>query len=189
MGIAVWRVTIKPKNRSIFGHVGFRPEKNVCLPTQLGACSHPTGRSTVPYWCTIDVRTPWARHGVPTGPPGPRRAPTAARRPAGGSVRLIFIGGPRFGRPATPILASAGAIVIAPSSGEGESLNILAARVPTGRLGPPGLSNGPGGRRGPTGPRRARGDAVACPGGPNINRAPIRDSRATCRMTTCSELR
>ena len=34
---------------------------------------------------------------------GGRRAPTAARRPAGGSVRLIFIGGPRFGRPATPI--------------------------------------------------------------------------------------
>ena len=85
------------------GHVGFRPERNVCLPTQLGACSHPTGRTTVPYWCTIDVRTPWARHGVPTGPPGPRRAPTAARRPAGGSVQLIFIGGPRFGRPAAPI--------------------------------------------------------------------------------------
>ena len=83
MGKAVWRVTIKPKNRSIFRHVGFRPEKNVCLPTQLGACSHPTGRSTVPYWeywCRIDVRTPWACHGVPTGPPGPRRAPTAARR-------------------------------------------------------------------------------------------------------------
>ena len=31
-------------------------------------------------------------------------------------------------------------------------------------------------RRVPTGLRRARGDAVACPGGPNINRAPIRDS-------------
>ena len=46
-----------------------------------------------------------------------------------------------------------------------------------------------GGRRGPMGPRRAYGDAVACPGGPNINRAPIRDSRATRRMTTCSELR
>ena len=55
------------------------------LPTQLGAYSHPTGRSTVPYWCTIDVRTPWARHGVSTGPPGPRRAPTAARRPSRGS--------------------------------------------------------------------------------------------------------
>ena len=39
----------------------------------------------------------------------------------------------------------------------------------------------PGVRRVPTGPRRARGDAVACPGGPYINRAPIRDSRATCR--------
>ena len=65
--------------------------------TQLGACSHPTcshptGRSTVPYWCTIDVRTPWARHGVPTGPPGPRRDPTAARRTGGGTVGPRFIG-------------------------------------------------------------------------------------------------
>ena len=47
----------------------------------------------------------------------------------------------------------------------------------------------PGGRRGPTGPRRAHGDAVEFPRGPNINRAPIRDSRATRRMTTCPELR
>ena len=85
MGIAIWRVTIKPTNVSFWGHAGFRPEKNVCLPTQLGACSHPTGRSTVPYWCTIDVRTPWARHGVTTGPPGPCRAPTAARQPSRGS--------------------------------------------------------------------------------------------------------
>ena len=37
--------------------------------------SHPTGRPTVPYRCTIDVRTPWARHGVSTGPPGPDGAP------------------------------------------------------------------------------------------------------------------
>ena len=94
--------------RHFLSHVGFRPEKNVCLPTQLGACSYPTGRSTVPYWCKIDVRTPWACHGVSTGPPGPRRAPTAARRPAGGSIRLTFIGGPRFGRPATPIGAGRG---------------------------------------------------------------------------------
>ena len=92
-----------------FGHVGFRLEKNVCLPMQLGACNHLTGRLTVPYWCTIDVRTPWAFHGVPTGPLEPCRAPTAAWRPAGGSVRLIFIGGPRFGRPAAPL--GAGAIV------------------------------------------------------------------------------
>ena len=103
MGVAVWRVTIKQKNRSIFGACRFSLRKNMCLPTQLGACSHPTGRSTVLYWCTIDARTPWTRHSVPTGPPGPHRAPTAARRPGGGSVRLTFIGGPRFGRPATPI--------------------------------------------------------------------------------------
>ena len=55
---------------------------------------------------------------------------------------------------------------------------------------PDGAAGGPpGGRVGPMKPRRARGDAVACPGGPNINRAPIRDTRATRRMTTCSELR
>ena len=53
----------------------------MCLSTQRGACSHPTGRPTVPYWCTIDVRTPWARHGVPTGPPsGPDGRPAARRR-------------------------------------------------------------------------------------------------------------
>ena len=97
------------------GHVSFRRKKNVCLSTQLGACSHPTGRPTVPYRCTIDVRTPWARHGVSTGPPRPDRDPT--------------------------------------------------------------------------GPRRACGAAVACPRGPNINPAPIRDGRATRRMTTSPELR
>ena len=83
------------KNQKIgnfWGHVGFRPEKNVCLPTQLGACSHPTGRPTVPYWCTIDVRTPWARHGVLTGPPGPRRDPTDHRRTPGGTVGPPLIG-------------------------------------------------------------------------------------------------
>ena len=100
-----WPFGELPKKQKIgqfWGHVGFR-QKNVCLSTQLGACSHAKGGWTGLYWCTIDVRTPWARHGVPTGPPGPRRAATAARRPAGGSVRLIFIGGPRFGRPAGPI--------------------------------------------------------------------------------------
>ena len=39
----------------------------------------------------------------------------------------------------------------------------------------------PGARRVPTGPRRARGDAVGSRMGPYINRAPIRDSRATHR--------
>ena len=51
-----------------------------------------TDRSTGPYRCTIDVRTPWARHGVPTGPLGPRRAPTDPRRTAGGTVGPRFIG-------------------------------------------------------------------------------------------------
>ena len=41
-------------------------------------------------------------------------------------------------------------------------------------------------RAGPAGPvptwyRRARGDAVACPEGPNIKCAPIRNSRSICR--------
>ena len=53
---------------------------------------HSTGRSTVPYWCTIDVRTPWARHGVPTGPPGARRDPTGPRRTPGGTVGPRLIG-------------------------------------------------------------------------------------------------
>ena len=44
-------------------------------------------------------------------------------------------------------------------------------------------------RRSAGGPSEPDGVAAACPGGPNINRAPIRDSRATRRMTTCSELR
>ena len=47
----------------------------------------------------------------------------------------------------------------------------------------------PGARRGSTRPRRARGEAVECPKGPSINCAPIRDSRATRRMTTSPELR
>ena len=51
-----------------------------------------TDRSTGPYRCTIDVRTPWARHGVPTGPQGPRRDPTDPRRTAGGTVGPRFIG-------------------------------------------------------------------------------------------------
>ena len=55
---------------------------------------------------------------------------------------------------------------------------------------PDGAAGGPpGGRQGPTWPRRAHGDAVTCQGGPNINRAPVRDSRATRQVTTCSELR
>ena len=55
---------------------------------------------------------------------------------------------------------------------------------------PDGAAGGPpGGRRSPTGAQTARGDAVACPRGPNINCEPIRDSRATCRMTTSPKLR
>ena len=61
----------------------FAEKNKVCLSTQLEACSHPTGRPVVPYWCTIDIRTPWAHRGVAMGPPGTCRALTAARQPAG----------------------------------------------------------------------------------------------------------
>ena len=153
-----------------WGHVGFRPEKNVCLPTQLGACSHPTGRSTVPYWCTIDVRTPWARHGVPTGPPGPRRDPTAARGPYGGPVRLIFIGRPRFGRPAAPIGAARAIVCL--SSQEGHAGELTSSLGCANRsCGPPKperllLSGVRRCRRGPVGSRRGPGGPVGTPEGP-----------------------
>ena len=49
-------------------------------------------------------------------------------------------------------------------------------------MGSDGAAGGPpGARRVPTGPRRARGAAVGSRMGPYINRAPIRDSRATRR--------
>ena len=51
-------------------------------------------------------------------------------------------------------------------------------------MGSDGAAGGPLGVRWvPTGPWRARGDAVACPGGPYINCAPIRNSRAIRRAT------
>ena len=55
-------------------------------------CQGSTGRSTVPYRCTIDVRTPWARHGVPTGPPEAGRYLTDPRRTPGGTVGPRLIG-------------------------------------------------------------------------------------------------
>ena len=74
-GIAVWRVVIKPKSMPCFGPCQFSPKKNVCLPTQLGACSHPTGRSTVPIGprlmfgplghATASARAVWASDGRP----------------------------------------------------------------------------------------------------------------------------
>ena len=52
-------------------------------------------------------------------------------------------------------------------------------------MGSDGAAGGPPGVRWVrTGLRSARGDAVACPGGPYINRAPIRDSRAIRRAPT-----
>ena len=55
-----------------------------------------TGRSTVPYRCTIDVRTRMGPSGVPTGPPGPRRDPTDPRLTAGGTVGPPRLGGPQL---------------------------------------------------------------------------------------------
>ena len=83
MGIAVWRVTINQKMKHFWAMSVFAA-KNMCdyqrslehVVTRRGS----TGRSTVPYWCTIDVRTHTGSSGVPTGPPGPRRDPTEPRR-------------------------------------------------------------------------------------------------------------
>merc|ERR1739841_428225 len=51
-----------------------------------------TGRSTVPYRCTIDVWTHTGPYGVPTGLRGARRDPTDPRRTAGGTVGPFLIG-------------------------------------------------------------------------------------------------
>ena len=51
-----------------------------------------TGRSTVPYRCTIDVRTHTGPYGVPTGPLEPRRDPTGPRRIPGGTIGPRLIG-------------------------------------------------------------------------------------------------
>ena len=62
------------------GHVGFRPEKNVCLPTQLGACSHLPGSRMGPYIsCTLIRDSRVIRQG-PSGPVGSYRVPTGFRR-------------------------------------------------------------------------------------------------------------
>ena len=74
------------------GHIGFRRVSVGTLFWHDGTRQGSTGRSTVLYRCTIDVRTPWARHGVPTGHLGPRRDPTEPRRTSGGTVGPRLIG-------------------------------------------------------------------------------------------------
>ena len=74
------------------GHVGFR-RVSVRAPfwhdwTRRGS----TGRSTVPYWCTIDVRSHTGPYGGPTGPLGAFRDPAGPRRTAGGTVGPRLIG-------------------------------------------------------------------------------------------------
>ena len=59
--------------RAISGFDGFPSEH--CFVWHDGTRQD---RSTVPYQCTIDVRTPWARHGGPRalrGPVGTQRTP------------------------------------------------------------------------------------------------------------------
>ena len=96
--------------RGLPGHVGFRRVSVGTLiwhdmtdhMTRRGS----TDRSTVPYRCTIDVRTHTGPYGVPMGPPGPRWDPMGPRRTAGGTIGPCFIGASRFGRPAAPIGAA-----------------------------------------------------------------------------------
>ena len=95
MGIAVWRVTIKQNKKSFLGMLVFAPKNmrdyrrsSEHVVTRHGS----TGRSTVPYWCTIDVWTHTGPYGVPTGPPGPRWDPTGPQRTAGGTVGPHLIG-------------------------------------------------------------------------------------------------
>ncbi len=52
--------------------IGFRRVSVGTLIWPDGTRRGSTDRSTVPYRCTIDVRTNTGPHGVPTGPPGSR---------------------------------------------------------------------------------------------------------------------
>ena len=74
------------------GHLGFRRLLVGTLIWHDGTRRGSTDRSTGPYRFTIDVRTPWARHGVTTGPRGSRRDPTGPRRTPGGTVGPRFVG-------------------------------------------------------------------------------------------------
>ena len=61
------------------GHVGFRPEKNVCLPTQLGACSHLPGSRVGPYISRTPIRDSRVIRRGSSGPVGSYRVPTGFR--------------------------------------------------------------------------------------------------------------
>ena len=49
-------------------------------------------RSTVSYWCTIDIRIHTGPYDVSTGPLGAHRDPMAPRRTAGGTVGPRLMG-------------------------------------------------------------------------------------------------
>ena len=99
---------------SHFGGMSVFAQKKMCdyqrssghVVTRRGS----TGRSTVPYRSTIDVRTHTGLYGVPTGPPGPvgTDGPPAdhrRHRRTPFNRRLPGLGGPQI------LLASAVAIV------------------------------------------------------------------------------
>ena len=78
--------------RGLSGHFGFRRVSVGTLIWHDRTRRGLTDRSTVTYRFTIDVRTPWARHGSPTGCLGPRRDPTDPRRTPSGTVGPRLIG-------------------------------------------------------------------------------------------------
>ena len=62
------------------GHIGFRRVSVGTLFWHDGTQQGSTDRSSVLYWCTIDVRTHTGTYGGPTGSPTPHRDPTGPRR-------------------------------------------------------------------------------------------------------------
>ena len=98
MGPYISRTSIRD-NRAICqglsGPVGFRRVSVGNLIWHDRTRRGSTDRSTVPYRCTIDVRTHTGPYGDPTGPPGPRRDLMGPRRtPLNRS--LPGLGGPQL---------------------------------------------------------------------------------------------
>ena len=67
------------------------PSLGPCQDTIAG-CSWPFADKGKVLCAILTFRTPWARHGFPTGPPEPRQDPTDPRRTPGGTVRPQLIG-------------------------------------------------------------------------------------------------
>ena len=88
MGIAVWRVTIKPKNMSIFGHVGFRPEKKSDIQRSSGLVVI----RRVARLSRIGARLMFGPPGHATASPRALPGPVGPRRAPGGTVGPRLIG-------------------------------------------------------------------------------------------------